>query len=671
MTDAIDIILGDFALGLATAQPGGWVVSCLSWRKQVIALQESTGFPIGWEVNIDGVRYTPHHPAVKALPLDLTACAAGRLTLGHTLPGGACVRQHLAVHGATLEMTWEFVAGSRTQILERLNFAQLRLAPAFIAGLELRHFYTNLPAPTLDARLDLHDPAIVLYRPTEGWGLAVVNHAPGQTHAFTVGACLSAGYSTGAAPFRRELQARETFVSAPAAFVAFKGRATTALHAYARHMRAGRQLPQPLTYCSWEPFGRDIDEPRITAQLAHAADLGFEVFVIDDGWQRHAGDWEVDPTKFPRGLEPLREAAERVGLRLGLWLALSTVHVNSKAYAAHRNDLLLDAEGRPRRTDAIEGHLDLACLASPYFEHILARVRHWVSTLNLRYLKLDLPATFDVYQQPALHCHAPGHRHAPGRDYTLRAYEAVQSLARTLRTEFPELIVDLTFELWGGWHSVDHALASCADTIWLSNLPDVPGDGRDGPVEARHLVASRAAILPPGHLVVGNLRCNGPRPLESAASAFGSFPMLLGDLSSLEPQVRDELRALFSWFRNERARTDLNAHAATVLERGASAPEFARWSGYLRCDEVGNGLLGVFRNQSPMARAVLTVALPQTALNGDTLFELRSPDAATTLHLSARELTDGFELSLPQPHGFALFSLSPRPASATTEALRA
>ena len=85
-----------------------------------------------------------------------------------------------------------------------------------------------------------------------------------------------------------------------------------------------------------------VCESFMLEELACAAELGVGAVQIDDGWQRgvtansklakssvwgsgyYAFDpdfWKVNEAKFPRGLRPLREAADAAGIRLGLWFS--------------------------------------------------------------------------------------------------------------------------------------------------------------------------------------------------------------------------------------------------------------------------------------------------------------------------------------------------------------
>ena len=77
-------------------------------------------------------------------------------------------------------------------------------------------------------------------------------------------------------------------------------------------------------------LGQDIDEALMLANLdAAAADFlprGMKYFLVDDGWQDRAGDWNSHPERFPShdGVEGMQWLADRIrakGMTPGLWIA--------------------------------------------------------------------------------------------------------------------------------------------------------------------------------------------------------------------------------------------------------------------------------------------------------------------------------------------------------------
>ena len=649
-----------FSLSFQHLDVGGWFIDQLTWKGRTIVHAGTHEFAAGWEVSIDDMRYTPHLEGIlpEAIQQRGDETSPEWILPHRTADGLSQINQHLKIHNGALEIWVEVVNdSSEEQIITNLNFAQLKLDPTFLKGMEVWHHYAQTLAPVADNYFELHDPAVLLHQPLDDWGLAIINMAPAQTHRISTGPYTSIGYSNGAAPFAWHLASGETFQSDSCVTQPYEGDGQVALYDYIHStLRHNNPLPQSLTYCSWEPFGRDIDEERILKQVDQAHDLGFETFVIDDGWQLHAGDWEPDLEKFPKGLQPIRDRLHDRGMDLGLWVSLATINGQAKSYQEFSDCIIRNANGEQRETHVFEGTLGIACLASRFAPYIEKRLHDLIEELDLRYLKLDLPVAYDVYHQPAILCHAPDHNHAPGRDYTLKSYRETQQMAKRLKAAFPKLIIDLTFELWGGWNAIDPALVTCADVCWLSNLNDATGSGSYGPAQARHLAASRSRIIPTEHLVVGNLRCNGSHPKESIASAFVAYPMLLGDLRELSDEERHDQRALFAWFKKERDRCDLTAHFASLLEIGHAFPSKQAYSGFLRTDPNGNGILGLFRNSSQADDACIPIDLPKTLPDSATL-QLVNAQTQETFEMSVADLRAGLSITLNYPHDFKLFSL--------------
>lgn len=94
---------------------------------------------------------------------------------------------------------------------------------------------------------------------------------------------------------------------------------------------------------TWGDGNRDacINEAFLLREVAAGAELGVDVIQIDDGWQKGRsansaalangekgrwgswwdvdGFWDVDPVRFPNGLEPVVAAAKAKGMEFGLW----------------------------------------------------------------------------------------------------------------------------------------------------------------------------------------------------------------------------------------------------------------------------------------------------------------------------------------------------------------
>ncbi|MDI6769210.1 MAG: alpha-galactosidase [Anaerolineales bacterium] len=97
-------------------------------------------------------------------------------------------------------------------------------------------------------------------------------------------------------------------------------------------------------WCSWYSLYTNIREEQLLHVLNDLGDLPFDVFQIDDGWQKAIGDWEANE-KFPSGMEYLAARIHATGRTPGLWLAPLLVVPSSSIFRQHPDWLLHDEKG--------------------------------------------------------------------------------------------------------------------------------------------------------------------------------------------------------------------------------------------------------------------------------------------------------------------------------------
>lgn len=89
-------------------------------------------------------------------------------------------------------------------------------------------------------------------------------------------------------------------------------------------------------YTSWYLHYQKIDEEKILTALAGIDKEHFDLFQIDDGYETFVGDWlDVDPVKFPHGLQPVVSRIHAKGLKAGIWLAPFVCETKSRLYREH------------------------------------------------------------------------------------------------------------------------------------------------------------------------------------------------------------------------------------------------------------------------------------------------------------------------------------------------
>ena len=107
-------------------------------------------------------------------------------------------------------------------------------------------------------------------------------------------------------------------------------------------------------YNCWEAVYFDHDVAELQDIASRAAKLGAERFVLDDGWfgsrdddSRALSEWDVDPRKYPDGLDPLIDHIHAQGMSFGIWFEpeminpVSTVYEQNPQWALGDQDQLL------------------------------------------------------------------------------------------------------------------------------------------------------------------------------------------------------------------------------------------------------------------------------------------------------------------------------------------
>ena len=373
-----------------------------------------------------------------------------------------------------------------------------------------------------------------------------------------------------------------------------------------------------------------------------AARMGLDIFTIDDGWIDHYGANDVDPKKFPKGLDEIRAAVEAAGMRLGLWEPLAGVNPKSSVYREHPEWVCRDMKWQPKMSLLPTGWEPIMCLASPYREVAAKRINELITRYHLKYVKIDLTTIFNTYGE-APGCSAEGHDHKTWAESLGRIYEGIQYVTDRIYREHPDVLLDLTFELWGQKHVIDYGLLAAGDLDWLSNVEDATLESA-GPRQARTLLYHRALAIPVETMLIGNLRANVPTIAERFATAIGSAPLFLGDLRKLALAEQDWYGEKIRWFKKLRREAPISEG---FFPLGAwSQPGAATWDGFARLSRQGEGLIAIFKNESGVKH--VEIKLPAYPAGR---FVVRSVMTGQTLgNYMGDQFRQGISLPLPAPH---------------------
>ncbi len=370
-------------------------------------------------------------------------------------------------------------------------------------------------------------------------------------------------YDTDLMPFERTLAPGKEFTTAAVSLVTF--RRDDGFHdphwvlpSYTSKVLVRRVDAQgpPGIYNTWEPFERGIDRATALELIDAAGSMGMDIFTIDDGWQQVYGDNGVNLASFPGGLQPILDAVEARGMRLGLWIPVAAIGTTAPDYRHHPEWASTDRQGKLKTTSTMAGEMAVMCMASAFRDAAAGRVIDAIERFHLAYVKLDLTTIFNAYGE-APGCWAKGHYHTNWAESLNMIYEGIAHMTGRIYQKHPEVLLDLTFELWGQKHVIDAGLLAAGDLDWMSNVDDTQPDSA-GPLQARQLLYQRAASMPVENMLIGNIHAELPSIQESFATAIGSAPLLLGDLRKLSVADRRWYREKIGWFKKLRSTTRIS-----------------------------------------------------------------------------------------------------------------
>nr|WP_189191437.1 alpha-galactosidase [Streptomyces albiflavescens] len=244
------------------------------------------------------------------------------------------------------------------------------------------------------------------------------------------------------------------------------GAASRAWHSYT----LGHVLPHPdelapVLYNSWEATGFDVDEVGQKALAERAAELGVELYVVDDGWfgarrsdRAGLGDWTPAPDRFPEGLAPLVETVHRLGMSFGLWVEPEMVNPDSELYRRHP-DWVLHFTDRPR--SELRNQLVLNFARRDVADWAYDWLTRLVGDHGIDFLKWDMNRAFSEAGWPDRQDGAD----RLGPQYVRNLYDVVDRL----RADHPALRIE---SCSGGGGRVDLGILSRTDQAWASDNTD-------------------------------------------------------------------------------------------------------------------------------------------------------------------------------------------------------
>ena len=224
------------------------------------------------------------------------------------------------------------------------------------------------------------------------------------------------------------------------------------------------KAPLPVLYNSWEATFFDVSCEGQQKLAELAADIGCELFVMDDGWFGERkddwaglGDWYVNKVKFPNGLKPLIDKVKSLGMRFGLWFEPEMVNPDSDLFRTHPEWAY---HYDTRDADLLRHQLVLN-LTKPEVQEFVFRVMDdMLCEYDISYIKWDMNR---AYSQTG------GENLENPQELWYRHVKAVYEIADRLKEKHPGLQLECCAS---GGGRVDYGALSHFDMVWTSDNTD-------------------------------------------------------------------------------------------------------------------------------------------------------------------------------------------------------
>jgi len=210
-----------------------------------------------------------------------------------------------------------------------------------------------------------------------------------------------------------------------------KGQATRNLHRWALsyNVRDGHK-PLRTIFNNWEATGMNTADNVIIPFLKPAHDLGFELFLLDDGWfgspekARILGEWDATPKMHPSGMKPIIDAAGKVGIDFGLWVEMEMANPEARLVKEHPEWLLTD----PVRKPHLQRGQYVLDMANPETQDFCIQAFHKILVDNpgISFVKWDCNSPF---HNPYSHYLGKNQQHL-WYEYTLGLYRVFSESVR-------------------------------------------------------------------------------------------------------------------------------------------------------------------------------------------------------------------------------------------------
>lgn len=305
-----------------------------------------------------------------------------------------------------------------------------------------------------------------------------------------------------------------------------------------------RTKKRPLLINSWEMCYFDISEEKMLDIITSASELGFELIVLDDGWfgkrnnsRSSLGDWTVNTEKFPNGLQPLIQHAQKNNVSFGIWFEPEMISPNSQLIKEHPDWVVHVPDYEPMLG---RHQLVLDLTQKDVQDYIIDVLKHYIKNYSISYIKWDMNR----------HITEPGSVTLPSEqsgEFFHRYILGLYRILNELTSSFPDILFE---NCSSGGGRFDPGMTYFMPQTWCSDNSDA--------LDRQKIQYGASYLYPPSAITahvsdVPNHQTNRIIPFSTRASVASSvnmgYEMNILNLSETE---KTDIKQHLQWYKNNR-----------------------------------------------------------------------------------------------------------------------
>jgi alpha-galactosidase len=291
---------------------------------------------------------------------------------------------------------------------------------------------------------------------------------------------------------------------------------------------------RPILINNWEATYFDFNEEQLYNIAKKSAELGVDMFVMDDGWfgkrdsdNSGLGDWFVNENKLKGGLKPLVDKITALGMKFGIWFEPEMVSEDSDLYRKHPEWAIQIPNRKPNRS---RYQLVLDMTRSDVRDYLFSVICAILNSADISYVKWDMNRSICDWYSNGLDIDSQGEM---AHRYVLGLYDLLDRLT----TAFPNVLIE---GCSGGGGRFDAGILAYCPQIWCSDNTDAYcrtqiqyGTSFFYPIST---VGSHVSCVPNHQM--GRVTPMGARSITAMAGSFG-YEL---DLNKVSDEEKEEVK---------------------------------------------------------------------------------------------------------------------------------